>query len=421
MEIKIAVVVPEYFTEQSEGGGLATFGDFLVETIGSKPGWSASIVSPRMWNAAPESRRILDPKTWLRGVITATRTVREKEVTYVGANWSELEFMRYSPRKELDDELNKYDAVVGVFGTPAQCLMFRSLRVPAIAKVATLIVLERRQLLKSLRGIRWLLARLNLYVTERLDEKGIYVPVRLMVINDWMLNYCRERVGPRVVLAPPGVDTDFYVPLKEESPVLRNEDPHPLDRTSNFLFVGRLADPRKDIKSLLRAYSLACLKYSVPQKLILAGRGDIQPDEYQLIAELGLDERVEIIKDASRDTLRVLYQQADLFVLASAEEGLGIVLLEAMACGTPVLSSATEGARYAMGDAAVGSLIELGPRFVPEFAAAMGNWSMNQSARQQAGLKGRQRVLENFSYQATSQRYVEALLAQQGDASQEDA
>lgn len=412
--------MPEYFTERSEGGGLATFGDFLVETIGSKPGWSADIVSPRMWNAAPESRRILDPKTWLRGVVTSVRTVGETEVTYVGANWSELEFMRYAPRKELNDVLNRYDAVIGVFGTPAQCLMLGSLRVPAIAKVATLIELERRQLLKSLGGIRWLLARVNLHITELLDEKGLQVPNRLMVINEWMFSYCRERVGSRVELAPPGVDTGFFVPFDEGPALYGGDSPAPLATSSTFLFVGRLADPRKDIKSLLRAYSLACDNYKVPQNLVLAGRGDIQLDEYQLISELGLQERVEVIKDVSRNVLRDLYQRADLFVLASAEEGLGLVLLEAMACGTPVVSSATEGARYAVGDGDVGSLIDLGPRFVEEFAASLGKWGTDPAARRRAGSNGRKRVLERFSYQATSQKYVEALLNSGSPAQGED-
>jgi glycosyltransferase involved in cell wall biosynthesis len=417
MVIRLAIVVPEYFTERSLGGGLASFGDFLVATIGSKPGWSADIVSPRMWNAAPESRRVLDPKTWIRGVTTSVRTVGDVEVTYVGANWSEFEFMRYAPRKELDDVLNKYDAVIGVFGTPAQCLMFRSLRVPAIAKVATLVALERRQLLSSLTGLRWLLAKANLYVTARLDEKGLFVPTRLMVINDWMFKYCQKRVGSKVELAPPGVDTDFYVPLKDDSASHSAGDSTSLDPSPYFLFVGRLADPRKDIKSLLRAYRLACDTFDVPQKLILAGRGDIQPDEYQLIAELGLEERVEIIPDVPRDALRALYQGADLFVLSSAEEGLGIVLLEAMSCGTPVLSSATEGARYAMGDGEVGSLIDLGPRFVEELAVSLGRWATDPAARKRAGLNGRRRVVENFSYQAMSQKYVDAVSTQRGHTS----
>ena len=409
MDIKIAVVVPEYFTERSEGGGLASFGDFLVEALGSKPGWSADVVSPRMWHAAPEGRRVLDPKTWLRGVTTSARRVGDTEVTYVGANWSEFEFMRYAPRKKLNDVLNTYDAVIGVFGTPAQCLMLRSLSVPAIAQIATLIDLERGQLLKSLRGVRWLLAKANTYITARLDEKGLQVPNRLMVINDWMFDYCRERVGSRVALAPPGIDTDFFVPLGEVSGLEGRNSPTPPSPSSNFLFVGRLADPRKDIKSLLRAYSRACVMFDLPQKLILAGRGDIQLEEYQLITELGLGGRVEIIKDVSKDQLRELYQRADLLVLSSAEEGLGIVLLEAMACGIPVVSSATEGARYAVGDSDVGSLINLGPRFVEELAASLGEWAMDPTARRRAGINARKRVLDTFSYEVASQMYVDTL------------
>lgn len=415
--IRVAIVVPEYFTERSVGGGLASFGNFLVETLASEPGWSVDIVSPRMWNAAPESRRVFDPKTWVRGVTTSVRTVGEVEVTYVGANWSEFEFMRYAPRKELDDVLNRYDAVIGVFGTPAQCLMFRSLRVPAIAKVATLIAAERRQLLTSLKGVRWLLARANLAITARLDEKGLAVPQRLMVINDWMFEYCQGRLGSKVELAPPGVDTEFYVPLSGGPASDAPGDSAALAQSSYFLFVGRLADPRKDLKSLLRAYGLACHEHGVSQKLILAGRGDISADEYQLIAELGLEERVEVISDVVPTVLRSLYQRADLFVLASAEEGLGIVLLEAMASGIPVVSSATEGARYAVGEGDVGSLVDFGPRFIEELAALMARWGADPAARSRAGSNGRQRVVQKFSYQAMSRKYVNALSRERGSAS----
>jgi glycosyltransferase involved in cell wall biosynthesis len=319
--------------------------------------------------------------------------------------------MRYAQRRELDDVLNGYDAVIGVFGTPAQCLMLRSVRVPAIAKVATLIALERRQLISSLKGVRRLVAKANLHITAKLDEKGLQTPDRLMVINEWMFNYCRERVGSKVELAPPGVDTDFYIPLRSSADSLSNEASKSADSAPYFLFVGRLGDPRKDIQSLLRAYKIAVNAHGVTQKLILAGRGDIRPDDYRLISDLGIHEQVEVISDVSAGALLELYQRADLFVLSSAEEGLGIVLLEAMSCGVPVVSSATEGARYAIGDEEVGELIELGPGFVEALASALSHWSNDENARSRAGVKARQRAVEKFSYAAMSERYAAALIS----------
>ncbi|WP_164205459.1 glycosyltransferase family 4 protein [[Micrococcus luteus] ATCC 49442] len=337
------------------------------------------------------------------------RDVSGVQVTYVGANWSELEFMRYTRRTELDEVLNSYDAVVGVFGTPAQCLMLRSLRVPHIAKIATLVSLERRQLLRSLTGLRRLAATLNLLIAERLDKKGLYIPQHLMVINDWMFKYCGDRVGARVELAPPGIDTDLYVPYKHHSADRSPAEAALPKIAPYFLFVGRLADPRKDIKSLLRSYKIAREKFGLTQKLVLAGRGDIQPDEYELIAQLQLQDEVEIHRDVSPTSLPGLYQAADVFVLASAEEGLGIVLLEAMSSGIPVVSSATEGARYAVGDDEVGTLVEFGPDFTETFAASLAMWATDPAARERAGLKGRERVLSRFSFQAAGEKYLSAL------------
>jgi glycosyltransferase involved in cell wall biosynthesis len=64
---------------------------------------------------------------------------------------------------------------------------------------------------------------------------------------------------------------------------------------------------------------------------------------WQRVQQLGLKGRVEFVHRPSREALVALYQQATVFALPSDEEGLGVVLLEAMACGVPVVSTCSGG------------------------------------------------------------------------------
>ena len=106
-----------------------------------------------------------------------------------------------------------------------------------------------------------------------------------------------------------------------------------------LLFTARINDPRKNVAMLLQAF--ARVRQQHPDlKLVLAGE---QPNEAltTLTRELGLAESVLYpgsLMPRSEELLR-LYQGATLFVLPSAQEGLGISVLEALACGTPVVAT----------------------------------------------------------------------------------
>ena len=104
-----------------------------------------------------------------------------------------------------------------------------------------------------------------------------------------------------------------------------------------LLCVARLNDPRKNVALLLRA--LALVKTQFPKtKLMLVG--DAPTSELvTLCDELGLQNHVSFEGRVSDDGLVALYRRADLFVLPSLQEGLGIVVGEALACGLPVIAT----------------------------------------------------------------------------------
>jgi glycosyltransferase involved in cell wall biosynthesis len=110
-----------------------------------------------------------------------------------------------------------------------------------------------------------------------------------------------------------------------------------VDARFTVLFVGRFYR-RKRIEVLLRA--AAILRARIPAlEVRLVGNGPCAPQLRQIATELKLHATVTWLGDVSRSQLIAEYQRANIFCLPSVQEGFGIVLLEAMAAGKPIVAS----------------------------------------------------------------------------------
>ena len=391
--VKIALVVPEYRTESGAGGGITTMADSILEDLALEPGWTTDVISLRMSRRAPQSARLLAPHTWFRGPILEERRWGATRVIDVGSHLAEFETFRYLPRRSLDRLLGKYDIAVVVSGSPAPAVALRRMHMPIVSYPATLIAAERQSLLATARGPRRIFLSLNTWVTSKLDEVGLAIADSVMVINPWMLEQCVRRGMADTVLAPPGIDTDFFRPAARAL------------QDGYILTVSRLSDPRKRIGDLIRAYKVAIeLDPSIP-RLVLAGREQPAEADLRLIAGLELSDHIEVLAPVDPENLASIYQGASLFVLPSSEEGLGIVLLEAMACGLPVISTETEGGKYVISTPPIGGrLVSLGLGVESSLAEMLVRLSRDAILRNNLGLEGRERVLNTFSHRAAKER-----------------
>jgi glycosyltransferase involved in cell wall biosynthesis len=119
------------------------------------------------------------------------------------------------------------------------------------------------------------------------------------------------------------------------------------------LFTGTL-EPRKNVTGLLAAYRVLCERRLSTPMLVLAGRrGWLYDEIFAQIDRLKLAGRVHFVENLSSEDLRVLYNAAALLVLPSFYEGFGLTVLEAMACGTPVVCSDRGSLPEVAGDAAL--------------------------------------------------------------------
>jgi len=168
-----------------------------------------------------------------------------------------------------------------------------------------------------------------------------------------------------------------------------------------ILYVGRLAF-HKNIPTLLKAF-YKLKKYNLPHKLIIIGKKDWKyKDIFDLVDRLNLHKDVIFLGYVPNEDLPALYNAADLFVYPSLYEGFGLPPLEAMACGTPVVTSNTSSLPEVVGDA--GIMVE--PYDVDGFAKAMYEILTNDGLREELRKKGLKRA-KLFNWRKTAEETLE--------------
>jgi glycosyltransferase involved in cell wall biosynthesis len=142
--------------------------------------------------------------------------------------------------------------------------------------------------------------------------------------------------GDRVEVVYPGVDGAFRV-IDDQHHLAAVKQLYGLD-CPFILNVGTL-EPRKNLVTLLDAYA-ALRRRGLEHKLVIAGgRGWLYDGVFRRLEELSLEQDVIFLGYVAEEHLPALYSLADLLVFPSLYEGFGLPPLEAMACGTPVITS----------------------------------------------------------------------------------
>ncbi len=152
----------------------------------------------------------------------------------------------------------------------------------------------------------------------------------------------------RITVIPHGVEERFS-PDAEEDEHRRLQQKYSLPNKPIILTVGTL-QPRKNHLRLIQAFKSLAKDYA----LVIAG--SFGWDYQSVLAEvsaLGIDHAVQFIGFVNDDDLPALYRAATLFVFPSLYEGFGLPVLEAMACGTPVITSNTSSLPEIAGSAAL--------------------------------------------------------------------
>ena len=200
------------------------------------------------------------------------------------------------------------------------------------------------------------------------------------------------RYGGDAERIPNAVDTRLF------SPGGRADVAHP-----TILCVGRLHDGQKRVSDVIRGLALLPPDW----KLEIAGTGPDREMLERLAAELGIADRVRYLGFVSRGSeVRDLYRRAAVLALPSAYEGLPMVLLEAMSCGTPVVGSEIAAIAEVIDHGRTGLLVPVG---APDRLAAALRDAV--SRRDELGSAARDEILTHYDQTVVAPRLVAALRA----------
>jgi len=179
------------------------------------------------------------------------------------------------------------------------------------------------------------------------------------------LEFLYETPSSKIAVIPPGVDTRHFYPIPKDE---AKEVVGIPEKTHTILFVGRI-EPLKGIDNLIQAISiiqkrgeLQCCPHDL---VIIGGEPNAKPEEMNaemarlqdMVETLQIENFVIFLGKQDQQMLPYYYSAAEVVVMPSYYESFGMVALEAMACGTPVVASQVGGLAFLVRDGETGFVV----------------------------------------------------------------
>lgn len=240
----------------------------------------------------------------------------------------------------------------------------------------------------------------HLYLTT-LTALALHRASAIIAVSEWTRRSLEARyprtVG-RVEVIYQGLDPEFRVPTADEVRAFR--DRHGLD-FPYLLFVGTI-EPRKNLVRLIAAFEQAVDAAALPHHLVLIGATGWKTAEIdRTLMQSPRRDRIHRLGYVPETELPLWYAGATLFVYPSLEEGFGLPPLEAMSCGTPVITANRSALPEVVGDAA--KLVN--PLDVEELTGAIVEVLGDQILAQRLAEAGRRRA-GRFDWSDAARRHV---------------
>lgn len=265
------------------------------------------------------------------------------------------------------------------------------------------------------------LTRLRFRLLSRLERRAARRADRVVVTSEYSRRTAVRRYGvapDRVDVVPEGIDPDRWMDADAAGSAAGRTGPEggtePEDRAATdagparvILNVARQY-PRKDTATLLRA--LPSVRRAVPgTRLRIVGGGPRLPALRRLASELGIAPHVDFAGELeSLADLRRAYRRARVFCLPSLQEGFGIVCLEAMASGCPVVAARAGALPEVVPDGEAGLLVP--PRDEVALADALARVLTDDALHGRLAAAGRERA-RRFAWPTVAGRFLDTVAA----------
>lgn len=217
----------------------------------------------------------------------------------------------------------------------------------------------------------------RLFIREVVKRADKIIAVSHTTATD--IEECFPADSSRILVVYNGIDPVFFKSHDEK-------------KGNYILYVGR-ADPYKNICAALSAYARASETYKIPHNFLIIGESDPRYTGSQALVEhLNLQNRVTFSGHLSHEELIKAYRGADLLLMPSRYEGFGYPVIEAMACGIPVIISQAP----ALVEIAGTHAISVDPDNTDEFAEAINNVLTDSALSNRLSREGREHA-RNFT------------------------
>jgi len=193
----------------------------------------------------------------------------------------------------------------------------------------------------------------------------------------------------KIVVIHNGTDTDIFFPREKK----KNND--------QILWIGRFT-PGKGVKYLIDAFNIL-VKKNPGFKLFMIGRGPLKENIEQKIQDLNLNKNIIIKEFILNSELPAIYQNSDVFVLPSLNEGVPRTVLEAMSCRVPIVC--TELPQLVSVVEGCGLLVPVEDS--QALAEAISKIILDREVARKLGENGRVKVVENYSWEDTVKKTVQ--------------
>jgi glycosyltransferase involved in cell wall biosynthesis len=240
-------------------------------------------------------------------------------------------------------------------------------------------------------------ARVSLLIQSRFERLRVRSAGRILTTSHYAARSLEKHYGipaRDVRIVPELIDLERWRTALDDARPLSRPEP-------SILCVAHLY-PRKDVGTLLDAMA----RLQLPAMLRVVGVGPELPRLRRLARTLAIERRVEFLEHVSFSELAQEYRNADVFCLPSRQEGFGIVLLEAMAAGLPVVAARASAIPEVVPDGECGLLVEPGDS--AGFAAAIERFLSDPLARAQFGNAG-QRHAARYDAPLVAAEFLAAL------------
>ncbi|MGE5278411.1 MAG: glycosyltransferase family 4 protein [Acidobacteriota bacterium] len=239
--------------------------------------------------------------------------------------------------------------------------------------------------------------RLSLFLASLLERRNVVRADRVLATSEYAAGRIAAEYGAareKIRVVPEPIDLARWEKALEAAARIAPDEPV-------VLCVAHLY-PRKQVQSLLRALTFV----KTPAKLRVVGTGPELPALERLAGELGLRDRAAFLGHVPFERLAEEYRGADVFCLPSLQEGFGIVFLEAMAAGLPVVACRAAAVPEVVADGECGILVP--PGDVRALASALDRLLGDGALRRRLGAAGRRRAAR-YDAPVVAGRFLEAI------------